>query len=109
MTTKRKETPFWQTKGFKMMVVFFLFVLVLTFVFGDRGILEIIRAGKEIRQLEQAIDKLQAEKKQLSDEVQELRDNPLALERRAREKLWLMKKNEKVVVFIKDRKEGKHE
>jgi hypothetical protein len=33
----------------------------------------------------------------------------MALEKKARENLWLMKKNEKVVVLIKDKKEIKHE
>jgi hypothetical protein len=33
----------------------------------------------------------------------------MALEKKAREKLWLMKKNEKVVVIVKDKDKNKKE
>ena len=45
----------------------------------------------------------------LTREIELLRDNPLALEKKARENLWLMKKNEKVVVLVKDKEEAQHE
>jgi hypothetical protein len=38
-----------------------------------------------------------------------LRATPLALEKKAREELWLMKKNEKVVVLVPAKKETPHE
>jgi cell division protein FtsB len=36
-----------------------------------------------------------------------LKENPLALEKKAREDLWLMKKNEKVVVIVRDQNKRK--
>lgn len=91
------------------MIIFFLFILLLTFFFGDRGIIEIIRTKKEIRALQESIVELEAQKRLLSSDIQQLRDNPLALEREAREKLWLMKKNEKVIVIVNNKKEIRHE
>jgi cell division protein FtsB len=96
----RKEFNFLQSKGFLLLMVFFLFVLVLTFFFGDRGAVEIVRARKTISGLKDSIARLEAEKATLQDDVRRLRDNPLALERKAREKLWLMKKDEKVIVLV---------
>ena len=90
-----------------MLVVLFIFILILAFFFGEGGIIEIIEARSKIDTLKQSISKLEKEKEVLAGEVQELKDNPLALERKAREKLWLMKKNEKVVVIVREKDTGK--
>ncbi len=86
-------------KGFLLLLLFFLFILLLAFFFGDRGFLEITRARGEIRTLQQEVSRLEGERDALAREVQTLRSDPDAVEKRAREKLWLMKKNEKVVVL----------
>ncbi len=85
-----------------LLVVLVSFILILTFFFGDSGIVEIIRTQNKIEELKKNIETLELEKKQLKDEIEELKSDPMALEKTAREKLWLMKKNEKVVVIIKD-------
>jgi cell division protein FtsB len=87
------------SKGMALLLAFFLLILVMAFVFGDRGLLEIIKTQKQISALKQTIKELEAEKAKLSKEIEMLRENPLALELKAREKLWLMKKSEKVVVL----------
>lgn len=92
-----------------MLIIFFLFILMLTFFFGDKGIIEIIKTRKEIRALEASIQELEAQKRALTTEVKQLREDPMALEKEAREKLWLMKKNEKVIVIVKDKREVPHE
>jgi cell division protein FtsB len=92
-----------------MLIIFFLFILLMTFFFGDRGIIEIIRTKREIRALQESIVELETQKRSLTSDIQQLRDNPLALEREAREKLWLMKKNEKVIVIVNNKKEIRHE
>lgn len=89
-----------------MLIVLFIFILILTFFFGDSGILEIIKAKKKIEVLENTIKQLEKEKENLKVEIAELEKNPLALEKKAREKLWLMKKNEKVVVIVKKKKKS---
>ena len=80
------------------------FIVVLTFFFGDSGVVEIIKARNKIEELKQNIARLEQEKEQLIKEIEELKQNPLALEKKAREELWLMKKNEKVVVIVRDEK-----
>lgn len=92
-----------------LLLVFFLLILIMAFIFGDRGILEIARTQKQIMFLKQTIKELESEKLRLSKEIALLRENPLAIEKKAREKLWLMKKNEKVIVLVKEKKEAKHE
>jgi cell division protein FtsB len=100
----KKENSLFQTRGMALLLAFFLLILLMAFVFGDRGLLEIIKTQKEISALKRTIRELEAEKAKLSKEIEMLRENPLALEQKAREKLWLMKKNEKVIVLSKRKK-----
>jgi cell division protein FtsB len=106
---RKKENSLLQSRGLALLLFFFLFILVLAFVFGDRGIVEIVKTQKQIKELQLTIRNLEAKKQKLSREIELLRENPLALEKKARENLWLMKKNEKVVVLVKDKTEAKHE
>ena len=106
---RKKENSLLQSRGLALLLFFFLFILVLAFVFGDRGIVEIVKTQKQIRELQLTIRSLEAEKQKLTREIEMLRENPLALEKKARENLWLMKKNEKVVVLVKDKEEAQHE
>ncbi len=92
-----------------LLLAFFLLILIMAFVFGDRGLLEIIKTQKQITALKQTIKELETEKSRLSKEIEMLRENPLALELKAREKLWLMKKNEKVVVIVKENNKARQE
>jgi len=105
----KKENSVFQSRGMALLLVFFLLILIMAFIFGDRGLLEIIKTQKQIRVLQQTIAELESEKLKLSREIDLLRENPLALEKEAREKLWLMKKNEKVIVLVKGKKETTHE
>ncbi|MFH2107819.1 MAG: septum formation initiator family protein [Chrysiogenia bacterium] len=106
---KKKENSLIQSRGLALLLIFFLFILILAFVFGDRGIVEIVKTQNQIKLLRQTIKKLEIEKQKLSEEIELLKKNPLALEKKAREDLWLMKKNEKVIVLVDDKKEAKHE
>jgi len=101
----KKKIRFISSKGFLMLIALLVLILILTFFFGDGGIIEIIQAQRRIEFLEDKINKLKHEKEKLEKEITELKNNPLALEKKAREKLWLMKKNEKVVVIVKDKKD----
>jgi cell division protein FtsB len=103
---KKENSPF-QSRGLALLLVFFLLILIMAFVFGDRGLLEILKTQKQIAALKQTIKELEAEKSRLSKEIEMLRENPLALEQKAREKLWLMKKSEKVIVLVKGNKEAR--
>jgi len=106
---RKKDNSLHQSRGLALLLVFFLFILVLAFVFGDRGIVEIIKTQKEIRALQSTIRELETQKAKLIQEIEMLRKNPMALEKKARENLWLMKKNEKVAVLVSEKKEAPHE
>lgn len=79
-------------------VAFLLLVLLIASLFGKKGLIEIYRARKNYSSLLQEIERLKQEKSRLEREIAELTKNPKAVDREAREKLWLMKKNEKVIV-----------
>lgn len=97
-----------KSKGFLLVIILFVFILILAFFFGEGGILELVKTRTEIDQLKKKVGTLEKEKAALIKEIEELKKDPQALERKAREKLWLMKKNEKVVVIVKkgDKKKG---
>jgi cell division protein FtsB len=106
---RKRESPLLQSRGLALLLAFFLFILVLAFVFGDHGIVEIVRTQKEIRALQATIRELKTRKERLTREIAILRANPLALELKARENLWLMKKNEKVAILVPGKKEAADE
>jgi cell division protein FtsB len=108
-SSRKKEISLLQSRGLPLLLVFFLFILVLAFVFGDRGIVEIVKTKKQIKALQQTIHSLELKRQKLAQEIEQLQENPMALEKKARESLWLMKKNEKVVVFVAKPKEAGRE
>ena len=73
-------------------------VLVIASLFGNRGFLEIRRAQKERDALIRETRELTERKSQLEREIRELEVNPDAVEPKAREKLWLVKPDEIVVI-----------
>jgi cell division protein FtsB len=96
---KKRDFAFLQSKSVLLVVAFLLFILLLSFFFGDRGIVEIMKMKQQTRRLEVSLQDLDRQKLQLASEIAQLTSSPLAIEKQAREKLWLMKKNEKVIVF----------
>jgi cell division protein FtsB len=76
----------------------FLVFLIASF-FGERGLFEIYQTQKKKNTLVEEKEKLLAEKKKLEREIEELKTNPEAVERKAREKLWLMKPDEIVILL----------
>lgn len=79
-------------------VAFFVLVLALTTVFGKKGLLEIYRTRKEYASLLREIQSLKDEKGRLEKEIAALRQDPQAVEREARDKLWLIRPDEKVII-----------
>lgn len=77
---------------------FLLFVLIITSIFGKKGLIEIYRTRKSYAALLQDIDRLQKENARLEKEIAELKKNPGAVDKPARELLWLMPPDEKVIV-----------
>jgi cell division protein FtsB len=76
----------------------FLVFLIASF-FGERGLIEVYQAQQKRDSLIRERALLSEKKQKLARDIQELRDNPRAVEEKAREKLWLMKPDELVIVF----------
>ena len=104
---KKEKGHFLKSKGFILLIALVAFIVILTFFFGDSGIVQIIKTRNNIDELKDNIVRLEKEREKLKEEIEELKGNPLALEKKAREDLWLMKKNEKVVVIVRDQNKKK--
>jgi len=79
-------------------VGFFFLVLLISSFFGRNGLIEIYRARKNYAELLDKIKQLEARKSQLLSEIEDLEKNPQTVEKEARDKLGLMKPDEKVVI-----------
>ncbi len=85
-------------------VAFFFLVLLISTIFGKKGLIEIYRVKKNYEGLLQEVQTLEARKIELQKEIEELQKDPQAVEKEAREKLWLVKPEEKVIVKKKEEK-----
>lgn len=80
----------------------FFLVLIIVSLFGKKGLLETYQSQKKHKALLQEIGRLEKEKTKLERDIEELDKNPQAIEEKAREKLWLMKPGE--IVLVKEKK-----
>ncbi|NIM57462.1 MAG: hypothetical protein GTO16_00765 [Candidatus Aminicenantes bacterium] len=98
MRKKEKENVSFKRKLLVAGLGFFFLVLLLASFFGKKGLIEIYQAQKEYKALVQEIERLEIEKERLIREIEELKKNPKAVEKKAREKLWLVKPDEVVII-----------
>jgi cell division protein FtsB len=100
---KEKSTSSFKKKVITGGVVFFLFVLTVASFFGKRGLIEIYRTRRKQDVLLQKIKKLEENKVKLERDIEELQKNPNAVEKKAREKLGLVKEGEIIIIDKKNR------
>jgi cell division protein FtsB len=81
---------------------FLLFVLIIASFFGERGLIEIYRTKRKQEVLFERIQRLEARKAKLERDIEELKKNPKAYEKEAREKLGLVKEGEIIIIDKKD-------
>ncbi len=98
MRKKEKDNISFRRKLLIAGLGFFFLVLLLASFFGKKGLIEIYRTQKEHKALLQEIVRLEIEKNKLEKEIEELKQNPKAVEKKAREKLWLVKPDEVVII-----------
>jgi cell division protein FtsB len=72
--------------------------MLLLAIFNDRGALQVRAQAKKLSVIENEISNLDAENKQLTADIQALRNDPTTIEKFAREELKLVKPGEIVVV-----------
>ncbi len=92
MLIRRRWHPGW-------LVVGILAVLLGAAVFGENGILHLRRLRTEVEALHRDVQALEAENERLSRGIVELRSDPAAVERIAREELGLVRPGERVLRF----------
>lgn len=93
-----KNAGSWKKKALVGGLAFLLVVLFITSLFGKKGLIEIYKARKNYAALQKEIEQLKQEKSRLEREISELEKNPKAVDRPARDQLWLIKPDEKVLI-----------
>jgi len=99
MGKKEKNGSSFRKKLLVVGIVFIFLVLLIASFFGKRGWVEVYHAQKKKKALLEEIASLEQKKNKLLREIEELKKNPKAVEKKAREKLWLMKPDEKVIII----------
>ena len=85
----------------RWLLVFAASLIIVDGLFGERGLLAMLRARHEYQELSAAIDHQRADNAKYRDEIRRLKDDPAAIEEIARRELGLIKPGEKVFI-IKD-------
>jgi len=85
-------------KVFILGVVCLLLIMIVTALFGKKGVMDLSRARRTLAARSEMIRELEAEKLRLQAEIRRLESDPRAVEKAAREKLGLVAPGEKVIV-----------
>jgi len=96
-----RNTPAIRKRIFILGIACLFLIMVVTSVFGKKGVMEINRTRQKLAELQAEARNLKQDKARLEAEIHELETNPRAVEKAARERLWLIKPGEKVVVVPK--------
>jgi len=85
-------------KIFVLGVTCLLLIMIVTALFGKKGVMDLRRARRALATRADRIRVLEAERSRLEAEIRRLESDPRAIEKAAREKLGLAAPGEKVVV-----------
>ena len=90
-------------KGFnrRILIPILLLISVMIFFafFGDKGLLQVYRLSKELKEIERTNMELQRENERLRAEIEHLRTDKQYIEELARRELGLVKKGEIIYQF----------
>ena len=90
-------------KGYNRRILIPILVLVSVMIFfaffGDKGLLQVYRLRKELKEIERVNMELQRENERLRAEIDNLRTNKKYIEELARRELGLVRKGETVYQF----------
>ena len=93
---RRQPRKFWSHA-----ILFAACVLLVNAVFGEKGLMDTIRARKSYAASSRDLDRLKRENAALRDEARRLRSDPAAIEAVARGELGLVRPGE-ILVTVKD-------
>lgn len=92
-------SPAFRKKIFILGIASLFLIIIVTSLFGKKGVLDLRRARRNLAAFETRVRVLEAEKVRLEAEIDRLEKDPRAVEKPAREKLGLVEPGEKVVVI----------
>ena len=84
---------------------FVAFVLVVDALFGNRGLLETMRARRQYAEVAAALARTRRDNEQLRDGIRRLNEDPATIESAARAELGLIRDGE-IVFIIRNAKPG---
>ncbi len=99
------ESSHWRARTLNVVLGFVTFVLVVDALFGNRGLLETMRARRQYAELAADLGRKRQENERLRSDIHRLLEDPTAIESVAREELGLMRDGE-VVFIVRDAKPG---
>jgi len=93
-------------------IIFLLIIstILVVFILGDVGLVNLWSAKKKIKTLEKRITVIKKENEELSRKIRALKNDPFEIEKIAREKFGYLKPGEKVYRLIRipdEKKKGK--
>ena len=74
-------------------------VLVIDAVFGEKGLLALLKARRDFQGVEASLAEARAENARLREQARRLREDPAAIEEIARRELGLIKPGEKLFII----------
>lgn len=92
-----------------MLSLLFILYFILSFIFGDMGLISHSRMKKNYQRIEQELESLSNENEKFRKEVEALKTDPHYIEKLARERLDLSKDGEIIYQYEKDKKDTKEQ
>lgn len=90
-------------RGKKKFLIFivgaFIYILILTFLFERRGVIDVLNLKNELTNLKKEVEILRERKERLQWEIKILKENPRAYEEMARKNLGLVYPDEMIVII----------
>lgn len=74
-------------------------ILVMNAVFGEQGVLAMMRARREYNQLSAEVERVKARNAELAEQAQRLKEDPATIEDLARRNLGLIRPGEKLFII----------
>jgi len=99
------EPAHWRARTVSVVLGVVTFVLVVDALFGNRGLLETMRARRQYAELAADLARRRQENERLRSDIHRLLADPTAIESVAREELGLMRDGE-VVFILRDANPG---
>jgi cell division protein FtsB len=96
---KGREANGLRKKATTLFSIIAVIALVVGSLFGDRGILQLLRQRERTEALARDIEQLREQNRALASEITALRRDPSSIERLAREELGLARPGESVFVL----------